>query len=92
MEICDECMINHQNHSIGKLTDKYSSLNDDFKEIKNLIINNENKKRDIYKKVEQNIISFEKYNKKEKDLEDEIKKVIQKILNKFYKDLEKGQN
>ena len=92
MEICDKCKINHQNHSIVKLTNKYLSLNDDLKEFETFILNNENKKRDIYKKVEQNIISFEKYKKINKELENEIKKVIQKMLIKFYKDLEKGQN
>ena len=57
-----------------------------------MINSNNNKKRDIYKKVEENIIWFDNYRKKDNDLKDELNSAIGKLLKKFYSELEKGQN
>ena len=91
MEICDECMENHKNHSIKKLNNNNLLYKKDLEEYENFIIDNENKKREIYKKVEENIIWFENYKKKEK-MKEEINSVIETLLKKFYSELEKGQN
>lgn len=61
-------------------------------EFENYIINNEIKKREIYDKVKKNINWFENYNKKEVDVKDELNAAIEKLLKKFYSDLEVGQN
>ena len=89
MEICDECKIDHNDHLIQKIDNKNIFLKKDYMEFENYIINNENKKREILKKVQENIIFFENYKTINKD---EFNNVVKKILSKFYKDLEKGQN
>ena len=89
MEICDECKNTHNNHLIQKIDNKNIFLNKDYKEFENFIINNENQKRKILKKVQENIIWFESYKAINKD---EFNNVVKKLLSKFYKDLEKGQN
>ena len=55
MEICDECKINHKNHLLKKIDKKNIYLFKDYKEFENFIINNENKKREILKKLQENI-------------------------------------
>ena len=89
MEICDECKIDHNEHLIQKKDNKNIYLKKDFMEFENYIINNENRKREILKKVQENIIWFENYKSINKD---EFNNVVKKLLSKFYKDLEKGQN
>ena len=86
MKICNECMNDHKDHSIEIIDNKNSK---DFQEFENFIINNENNKREILKKVQENITWLENCKIISKD---EINKVIRKLLSKFYKDLEEGQN
>jgi len=89
MKICDECKNNHNNHLIHEIDNKSIFLQKEYMEFENFIINNENKKREILKKVQENIIWFENYKSINKD---EFNNIVKKLLSKFYKDLENAQN
>ena len=92
LNICDQCMEIHKGHSNENLETENSFYKEDLKEYENYIMNNENKKRELCKKVEENIIWFDNYRKEVTDIKDELNSVIEKILKKFYYELEKGQN
>ena len=92
MIICDECITLHKNHFIDDLYDKILFIRKDFQEFENIINRNENNKRLIYEKVEHNITWLENYKQKDNDLNDDLNELIKKMLTKFYKNIEKGQN
>ena len=89
MEICDECKISHKKHLLKKIDNKNINLKDDYMEFENIIKNNENKKRKILKKLQENITWIESCNGINKY---ELNKISKELLTNFYKDLEKGQN
>ena len=89
MEICDECKSKHLNHTIEKIDNKNLELKEDYMEFEKIIINNENKKREILNKLHQNIIYLENCLQINKD---ELNNVIKKLLTKFYKDIKIWQN
>ena len=89
MEICEECKSDHNDHLTQKKDNKNIFLEKDYIEFENYIENNEKKKKEILKKVQENIIW---YKNNEEINEDELNRVIKKLLSKFYKDLEESQN
>jgi hypothetical protein len=89
MEICDECKVNHKRHLLTKIDNKRLNLMKDYKEFENFIINNENKKREILKKVQENITWIENCNGINKS---KLNKISKELLTNFYNDLENGQN
>ena len=92
MEICEKCINKHNNHSFENLGNKNEHIKNYLEEFETFIINSENNKRDILKKVIENIDSFENYKIENNDLNEEINIVINKIKEKFYKYLIIGQN
>lgn len=58
IELCNKCLENHKNHQIEKLETKYSFYKEDLKKYENNIRINNNKKKDVYKKVDENIIWY----------------------------------
>ena len=92
MEICEKCLNKHKNHSIENLENKNEHIKNYLEEFETFIINSENNKRDILKKVIENIDSFENCKIENNDLIEEINIVINKIKEKFYKYLIIGQN
>ena len=94
MEICSQCMKIHNNHQIKKLENKELNYKNDLEEFEKFLMNNEDKKKIIKKKVEENIYWFNNYKNIDKNIKinDELNLVIEKILKKFYKELEKGQD
>ena len=88
VEICDECMKKHNNHSIEKLSEKYKNIN----EFNDFIINYENKKRKIYEELKNNINLVKTFINEGIDLKDKIEEEVNKMINLFYNVLYKGQN
>ena len=85
-DICIVCRDElHKSHYIGKIGIKYKYMEPYIKIIEGYINKNENIKRELFKKVYQNILSLENYKKKEKGLNDEINEAIEKKLKIFYK-------
>ena len=90
-EMCQQCLENHnfKYHSIEKMENNKYSFNNNFEKYENLIIKNENKKKEIYNAIKENIKILEKSS--EDDI-NEINLTIEKMIKKFYLELEKGQN
>ena len=90
MEICEECKKeSHYHHLTEKIDKKNINLKNDYMEFENFLIQKENMKKEILNKVQEDIIWFENCKEINKD---ELNNIIKKLLTKFYKDLEKGQN
>ena len=81
----------HNNHQIEKLENKELNYKNDLEEFEKFLMNNEDKKKIIKKKVEENIYWFNNYKNIDKNINisNELNLVIEKILKKFYKELEK---
>ena len=91
MKICSKCIENHRGHLIEKVVVK-KSFYKDLKEYENNIMIYEDKKRELYHKIQKNIIWLEDCKKKDINIKDDLNSVIEKLLTKFYSELEKGQN
>jgi len=89
MEICDECKINHKKHLLKKIDNSKIYKLNDYKEFENFIINNENKKREILKKLQENITWIQNCNGINKN---KLNKISKELLTNFYNDLKIGQN
>ena len=78
MEICEKCLNKHSNHSIENLQIKNGYFKNDFEEYETFIMNSENNKKNILKKVKEDIDLSEKYKIQNNDLNEEIN-----LLKKF---------
>ena len=92
IEICEKCLNKHSNHSVENLEIKNEYLKNDFEDFETSIVNSENNKKNILKRVKENIDLFEKYKIQNNDLNEEINICIKKIKEKFYNYLLIGQN
>ena len=93
MEICDKCLKeHHKNHTTKILVSENDQIKKDLDEFENLIINSENNKINILKKIKRNITWFENDKNENEDLKEKIDNEIKNMLTKFYKYLEIGQN